>query len=281
MVHYFGSHISGADLINAAIKIKQSGGNFMQIFLTPPGETKAGKQKEEDLITFRKFMDDNGMKVVVHSSYMHNIAQNWDSYSWWITNMQLEIKYAHRIGAIGLVIHFGKQLALSIEECYNNMYTSLIHIHNKTQEYSDVKLLLETSTGQGTETCYKLEDLAYFYRKFSKNVNKDVKNRVKLCVDTCHIFSAGYNLKTKENVRMYLEAFEELIGIRYIYLIHLNDCKVDVGCQKDRHAELGQGFIGMTGLTVLFKYFRKLGIPIILETPNDGYEKEIRMMLHV
>jgi endonuclease IV len=106
------------------------------------------------------------MKVVVHSAYIHNVARNWDEYSWWIINLQSEIKYAHEIGAIGLVLHVGKQLDLSIEEAYNNMYSSLVYIHNKTRDYKDVIIMLETPTGQGSQLCYRIEDFAYFYKKF-------------------------------------------------------------------------------------------------------------------
>ena len=158
------------------------------------------------------------------------------------------------------------------------MYTSLIYIHNKTKKYKDVLILLETSTGQGTELCWRMEDLAYFYKKFSKNENKELKDRIKLCVDTCHIFSAGYNIRTKGDVKRYLEAFEELIGIRYIKLIHLNDCKVSIGAQKDRHDNIDKGYIGFTGLKIFFDYFRNLGIPIVLETPDYGYRKEIKLL---
>ena len=278
MEHYFGAHFESYNLIESAEKIKLAGGNLIQIFLTLPGDQETTERTDQELIKFKKYLDQNKMKVVVHSSYMHNLARDWDTYSWWLKNLELEIEYAHKIGAIGVVIHFGKQLELSIEEAYNNMYTSLVFIHNKTIKYKDVLLLLETSTGQGTELCWRMEDLAYFYKKFSKNENKELKDRVKLCVDTCHIFSAGYNLKTKGDIKRYLEAFEELIGLRYIKLIHLNDCKVSIGSQKDRHENIGKGYIGFTGLKIFFDYFKNLNVPIVLETPDYGYRKEIKLL---
>lgn len=279
MTFYFGSHNKvSKGLLNAAEDVYNAGGNFIQIFLHIPTSSKALDNMIEEFKEFKNYLLQHNMKVVVHSDYIHNLAKNWDAHSWWLKNIELEIKYAHLIGAIGLVIHFGKQLDLSIQEAYNNMYTSLIYIHNKTKEHKDIKIFLETSTGMGSEICYKLEDLSYFYKKISMNPNKELKDRIKLCVDTCHIFAAGYDLKTKMNVKMYLEAFEELIGIRYISLIHLNDCKVDRGCQKDRHEGIGKGFIGYEGLKHFFDYFRKLNIPIILETPGDHYKTEIRML---
>lgn len=281
MKHYFGAHMDGDNLIEATEKIKNAGGNIVQIFLTMRGSVKTEHKTNEELNNYKEYLTKNDMKVVVHSSYMHNISKEWDEYSWWIKNLEIEIKYCHIIGAIGLVLHFGKQLDLSIEEAYNNMYTALLYIHNKTLQYTDIPIFLETSTGQGSETCYRLEEMAHFFRKFSKNENKLIKNRFRLCVDTCHVFAAGYNIQTKKYIKSYLEAFEELIGIRYIALIHLNDSKVNLGEQKDRHDNIGKGYIGLTGLTEFFRYFKKLNVPIILETPDNGYRMEIKLLNNI
>lgn len=278
MEHYFGAHYDSDNLIESAQRIKDAGGNLIQIFLTLPGNTKTEEKSNKELSDFKEYLIKNNMKVVVHSSYIHNIARNWDEYSWWLKNLEIEIRYAHMISAIGIVLHFGKQLDLSIEEAYNNMYTSLLYIHNKTLQYKDVLILLETSTGQGSETCYKLEDLSHFFKKFSRNENKEIKERIKICVDSCHIFAAGYNLKTKKDVKVYLEAFEELVGLKHVKLIHLNDCKVDFGGQRDRHDNIGKGYIGLDGLKYFYEYFKKLNVPIVLETPNNGYKMEIKLL---
>lgn len=285
---YFGSHISINDqhnlnnsnpYISAAKNIQKYGGNFLQLFVT--FKEKTSLISSTMLKKFNEYLLENNMKVVVHSSYTHNIAQNWDEYSTWIINLEMEIKYASQMGAIGVVLHFGKKLSLTNEQAYNNMFTSLLYIHNKTKEYTDVKIFLETPAGQGTEMCSKIHDLAYFYKKFTKTSDQSLKNRIKLCVDSCHVFNAGYNLKDKTNIKLFLETFEELIGINNIGVIHLNDSKSDIGEQIDRHAELGKGFIGINGLNYFFNYFKKLNIPIILETPDDCYKKEIKNMLKI
>jgi len=183
------------------------------------------------------------------------------------------------LGALYVVIHIGKQLELSTSEAYDNMYTALLYIHTKTKHYNNIKILLETSTGQGTEMCFKIDDLAYFYKKFSKNINREFRERIKICFDTCHVFAAGYCLKTDVSVKLFLETFEELIGIRHIYLIHLNDCKVDCGEKRDRHQNIGKGYIGYKGLKFFFDYFRKLKVPMVLETPNRGYLTEIKKLI--
>lgn len=278
MTHYFGAHFDLDNLIDSAKEIKESGGNLIQIFLTVPGTIKAKKRSEKELNEFKEYINNNKMKVVIHSSYTHNIARDFDKYSWWIQNIIQEIKYAFKISAIGIVLHLGKQLDMLTNVAYNNMYTSLIYIINETKDYN-IPIFLETSSGQGSELCYRLEDLAYFYKKFSNNPKKEIRDRVKLCIDSCHIFSAGYDLRKRNNINDYLEAFEELIGLRYIGLIHLNDCKVRLGEQKDRHANIGTGYIGIKGLTYFYNYFKKLNVPIVLETPNYGYRTEIKLLL--
>lgn len=277
---YFGAHNRvSQNILEAIQEIQKAGGNLVQIFLTPPGSKNVAERAEKELENIKKYLHENKLKLVVHSSYIHNLAKDWDQYSWWLRNLEIEIMYAHKIGAFGLVLHFGKKLELSLEEGYNNMYSSLIYVLNKTKEFKDVTIFLETPTGQGSEICYKIEDLAYFYKKFSKNPNKEIRKRVKLCVDTCHIFSAGYNIVTKNEVKLYLETFEELIGIRHIGLIHLNDSRVEVGAQVDRHENIDKGHIGYNGLKAFFEYFRKLKVPVVLETPNDGFVWEIKLML--
>lgn len=281
MPFYFGSHIyidytSAESMIKSARIIKAAGGNLLQIMLHEP--INSNKLDINKLTKFKNYLNKHNMKIVLHSSYTHNIARTWDKYSWWLHNFIAEIKFAYYIGALGIVLHFGKKLDLSIQEAYNNMYTFLVYVNNQTQQYKDVTIFMETSTGQGTEICYKLEDLAHFYKKFSKSENKQLKQRIKLCIDTCHIFAAGYDIKTKTKVKLYLEAFEELIGLRFVGLIHMNDCKVDVGEQTDRHQNIGKGYIGLIGLKEFFNYFKKLKVPIVLETPTEGFKTEIKLL---
>ena len=279
MDFYFGSHITSRNLIKAAKVVREAQGNIVQIFLTNPGQKFADERNQKELLEFKNFLKENNMSVVVHSSYIHNLSKDWDPYSWWLKNLEIEIEFASKIDAIGIVLHFGKSMELTVPQSYNNMYTSLVYVHNKTINHKKVKIILETSTGQGTEICYKIEDLAYFYKKFSNNENKELKERIKLCIDTCHIFAAGYDLRTKKAVKLYLETFEELIGLKNVHLIHLNDCKVDLGCQRDRHQNIGKGFIGLEGLQAFFDFFKKLNVPIILETPGSEFKREIPLLL--
>lgn len=261
---YIGSHISTSyNLLDGAKMIKKKGGNMMQIF-----SEDRRKINKDIIIKFKEFMIKNEMKVVIHASYKVNIASDWTPYSWSILEILDEIKFAHTLNAIGIVLHIGKKKELKKVKAYKNMYTFLLYIIKMTSKYKDVKILLETSSGQGSEMCYRLEDLSYFYKKFSKHHMKKVSTRVKLCVDTCHIFAAGYDIKSKNKVKMYLDAFEEIIGLKQIELIHLNDSKNKLGSKIDRHEDIGKGYIGYIGLIEFSKFFIKRGVPIVLETPS-------------
>lgn len=274
MVHYFGAHNTSKDLIKSAKKIKKYGGNLMQIFLDV-------KNVDMDkLIEFKNYLITNDMKVVVHSSYFNNIGKYWDEYSFWIQNIIMEIELCHVIGAFCLVLHLGKKLDLSVQETYNNMYTSLIYIHNKTKLYEDVVIALETSSGQGSEVCTTLNDLAYFYSKFSNNSDVEIRHRIKLCMDTCHIYQAGFDkLENKKDVKLFLEAWNKKIGINNIVVVHLNNCMYGYGNKRDVHANIFIGKISENAMIHFYKFFRKCDIPIILETPNNGYKTEIELLL--
>ncbi len=256
----FGSHInSNINNLNKEInKIKDYGGNLVQFFINI-----RNNNKDYD------FLKKENIKIVIHASYTINIAQEWNEHSWWLKQFLLEIEMAEYIGAFGIVIHLGKQLKLSSQEGLNNMYTSILYIYDKIKNLN-IKIFFETSTGQGSEMCYNLEDFAYFFNKFLK-INQD---KFRICLDTCHIFQAGYDISTIDNINLYLKDFERLIGLKYIGLIHLNDSKNSLGSKLDRHENLGFGHIGKENLLYISNFFMKSNVPIVLETPDNSKVKQ-------
>lgn len=217
------------------------------------------------------------MNIIIHASYTINIAQEWSEYSWWIEQLIQEINIADKLGAKYIVIHLGKKLDLDDNTAMNNMYSSLLYIHNKTQKLS-IKLLLETSSGQGSEMCTTISSLAILMNKFLNSKNELIKNRFGVCVDTCHIFSAGYPINNKDDTIKYIKEFEEKIKISNIKVLHLNDSKNKVGSNVDRHENINNGYIGINGLEPLIKLCFKLNIPIILETPEDNIKNDLDIL---
>ena len=270
----FGSHIDSNinNIQDEIIMINEYNGNLVQFFVNSKFNTKDYEKIKNDLEKYNT-------KLVIHASYTINIARDWSDHSWWLKQLYLEIELAEYLGAFGIVIHLGKQLKLSTEEGLNNMYTSLLHIYNKTKDFN-IKIFLETSTGQGSEMCYKLEDFAHFFNKFIK-INNITKDKFRICLDTCHIFQAGYDISNKKNINKYMNDFERLIGIKYIGLVHLNDSKNELGSKLDRHESLGDGYIGLDAIKYISKFFFNINVPIILETRQDKIKEELKLLLDI
>jgi deoxyribonuclease-4 len=273
-----GAHLSLSDgLLNCAKKIRKMKGNIIQIFTN---RIKRSEFKKNAITEFMNYVDKYKIKIIIHTSYKINIARKWTPYSWWVLDILNEIEIANKINAIGIVIHIGNQLDLSKKEAYTNMFTCLMYIIKTTKRYNNIKLILETVAGQGTEMCHRLEELSYFYKMFSKHKSVIVKNRIKLCIDTCHIFAAGYDIRNKEKIKVFFRLFNDLIGIKNVALIHLNDSKNKLGSRVDRHAAIGNGEINKNGLIIIYKYFKNK-IPIILETPSITLKKDIKILLNI
>lgn len=267
-MYLYGFHIGETGdnkIIEEKIKdAKQKGANIVQLFVDT-------QKQLSEYIEIKQILEKNKMKAVVHGSYMLNLAKNWDltsdlysSTSVFLEEFIKEIKCADALGAFGIVIHMGKQLELTASHALNNMYFSLVHAHNKTKD-CNTKIIIETSTGQGSEMCYLLEDFAYFYKRL---LHEKFNNRFKICIDSCHIFQAGYSIKN------YLKEFEKQIGLKHVALAHLNDSKNKIGYKVDRHENIGKGYIKKDDLIYFVKIFKNFNCPIILETPDEKYYKK-------
>lgn len=262
-----GIHIDSnpKDLIYNADKAKNMGSNIIQLFV------HINKKYRNHYNLLKDFLVKNNMACVVHISYTINIAKEWNNYSWWINKFIMEIKIAGFIGAIAVIIHIGKDKDYS-SNIIDIMTSTLIYVNNQTNKYKNVKILIETSSGQGNELCYKIDELALLFNKLG-----NIK-RFCLCIDTCHIFASGIDIRTKENVNEFIKLFDNLIGIKNIGLIHLNDSKRELGMKVDRHENIGAGFIGKIGLIYIYKLFMKYNVPVILETPSDNYITDLKIL---
>lgn len=238
------------------------GCNYVQIF--------NGKDMT-DADTMRNIIYHYNMGLVVHAPYITNMA-NMTPGGWLTNYLMTDIQISAESGAFGYVIHIGTNTIGNESKSLSNVYTILRKI---AREAFPINIYLETLSGQGGELCYTLEDLAVFYKKIK--YNRLMKN-IKICIDTCHVFAAGYDIRTIGNIKKFIDKFDKLIGIRNVGLVHLNDSANEIGTHKDRHAPIGRGYIGIIGLKYLFDYFSRLSIPCILEIPESEQAESIKIL---
>jgi len=271
--YYYGSHvgISKHGIIGGIDEIVKYNGNLIQIFVTNPKARKTTKRSDEELATIRHYAKYSKVNIVIHAPYLLNFAHKFSKDSWGIIALIDHLNICSKMGATGVVVHTGKYLHMDKSEAIENMYQNLKYCLDNSLE--STKILLETPCGQGTELGGRLEEFRIIYNKFSE---KD-KKRLRICVDTCHVFVAGYDLSEPDKVKQFIKTFDTLIGWKYVDLIHLNDSKSKLGSNLDRHELLDEGNIKLKGLSAMVKFAYSAGIPLILETPG-GYPVEIQII---
>jgi len=267
----FGSHISG-DFYDDIIIMNKAGGTLIQCFITDPIGKKTIKLSNDDIIKMKKHLKEFKISMIIHAPYILNFARELKDYNvWWIKTILTELNLSSKLGAKGSVIHFGKYLHLDKVVAISNMVESLKYVLINMPK--DVILYLETSCGQGSELGYTIEEFASIYNQFSEIE----KQNLKICIDTCHIFVSGYDIRSSKGFDYYLEKFDKLIGIKYIKLIHLNDSRKELESHVDRHEKIGEGYIGLEGLKYVYKWGSRMGIDIILET-GGSFEKQKELL---
>jgi deoxyribonuclease-4 len=283
MTVLIGSHITGEkSILNSLKKGVEYGGNCSQIFLKSPRSTKfKSKLTEEQMKEIKNYVKKQKLYLVVHASYLLNFCRplktksGEKSIKWAIDSIIEDLNISKSINSSGAVLHVGKSLKLAETEAYANMVDNVVYIINNTTKKI---IFLETPAGRGTEIGKTTEKFAYLYNtiKNDKRLNSKNKNRIKICVDTCHIFSAGYSIDTLNGIIQYFKDFNMLIGIEEIALIHLNDSKYKLGSFKDEHKTLQDGYIfkSLEPLKYLIYISNKYKIPMILETHGE-FERDI------
>ena len=264
----FGYHVGKKQSFLKSIKDafdEDDGTSAYQMFLKSPQRRALSKITDEDKSETKKYVKKHHIKLFIHSGYLFNIGNTPTEYS--IKTGVDDIMNGAAIGAIGVVFHVGKHCKRCSElETMNNMIEYINEVINKTKSVK-TKFLLETAAGAGTEVAVKLDDLKYIY----DHVNK--KSRFGFCIDTCHIFAAGYDIKDKPD--LFINQFDKIIGLKKVKLLHLNDSKGKLDSHLDRHRNMLKGKIGNKGLSTFIKRFYGLKIPIVLETPRDKIEEDI------
>lgn len=256
------------DFTTAPKSAKQAGCTMLQIFLSDPQQTVAKARPESELVIFGTELKSLNLKLVIHGSYTINFCHGFDSSRFRTSTKSLvkELESSAMIGpdSLGVVIHMGKNVnKLPESEAIDNYTLGLKTVIAKTSDLPDELIILETGAGVGTEVGTQMDKLSEIYHK----LNEKEKTRIGFCIDTCHIWSAGYDISTKKGVRNFFALFDKLIGVDKIVCFHLNNSVCDLGSRRDHHADLLTGTINPEGLAEVVRFAHKHKIPIITETP--------------
>lgn len=268
----FGAHMSIAGGVdNAPLRGRETGCDTIQIFTKNNNQWKAKKLSKEEIQRFKKNQKETNISpVVAHTAYLINIASADERiYQKSLDALYIEMERTEALGLPYLVLHPGAHLGKGEKNGLDRIIQSLDFLHKKAKKFK-MKILLETTAGQGTSLGYCFEHFAYILEGV-----KD-KNRLGMCLDTSHVFAAGYNIKTKKGYGETMRIFDSLIGTKKIKAFHVNDSKKPLGSRVDRHEHIGRGFIGKNGFKHLLRDERFSSLPMILETPKDFEGADIK-----
>ena len=266
-----GAHVSIAKGFKKAAQISVDiGANTFQFFSRNPRGGNAKEFNEKDMAAFQKIREENNFgKLLAHAPYTMNLAAaNEDTYEF----AKMVIREDKRMDSIGveyICFHPGSHVGGGVEEGTRKIIEGL---NQAITGDENITVLLETMSGKGTEIGRSFEEIRAIIDGVEHN------ERMGVCMDTCHIFSAGYDIVN--DLDGVLDEFDRVIGLDRLKTIHLNDSMMPFGKNKDRHAGIGEGEIGMKALLEIVNHPKLRDIPFFLETPYDdeGHGREIAML---
>jgi deoxyribonuclease-4 len=265
----FGSHISIKNgLTSALITAKNLGFHSLQLFTKNATRWIAKAPEDKDIVDFKKLIKDKFyFKVVAHASYLINLASfNDDILQKSLDSIQDEINRCSLFNIPFYVIHPGSHMGVGEQ----NGLDQVVKSFNKIKIPENVKILVETTSGQGSNLGSKFEEIAYILS------NVDKKRQFGVCYDTCHTFSAGYDIRDEKSFNNTMQNFDKIVGLKNIEAIHVNDSKFPLGSKKDRHEQIGEGFIGLDAFKYFVNFSAFKNIPFLLETEkSDDYHEDI------
>jgi deoxyribonuclease-4 len=245
----------------------------IQVFLKNSNRWEAKPLTDQDQVLFRQAQSTHQIHpILAHDSYLINLASPNDRiYLKSIKAFIEELKRAAFLGIPYLVLHPGAHTGSGVEAGL----TRVVHALNQAMHAvgPSVTILLENTAGQGSCLGFRFEHLADILERI------DDAERVGICLDTCHLFAAGYDIRTEKDYRSTIREFNRLVGIDSIRAFHVNDSKRDLGSRVDRHCHIGQGYMGLEAFRCLVNDRRFTKIPKILETPKGPDLEEDRMNL--
>ena len=273
---FIGPHVSASGGVeNAPLNAMQVGATAFALFTKNQRQWFSAPLSEKSISAFKDNLEKSGVSadyVLPHDSYLINLGSpDAEGLEKSRNSFLEEMQRCEQLGLKMLNFHPGSHLKqITLEECLTRVADSINIALDKTQ---DVTAVIENTAGQGSNVGFSFQHLAYIIDKVED------KSRVGVCLDTCHTYSAGYDLKTENGYKAAFEEFEATVGFRYLRAIHLNDTKKDLGSRVDRHDSIGKGLLGMEFFERFMNDPRFDNIPLILETPDETlWAEEIKLL---
>ncbi len=241
---------------------REIGCTAVQVFTSSPQQWKAKPMADEAVERFQQAQAATGIDCVVsHDSYLVNLcATNDEIRAKSIEGLKAEVERCARLGIRWVVSHMGSHLGAGEEAGLQAVAEGARRVFEETSD--SVTLLMETTAGQGSALNYRFEHLATLIESLQGHP------RLGVCLDTCHLFAAGYDLRDRESYEATFSELERWVGLDRVKAIHANDSKKGLGSRVDRHAHIGEGEIGIEAFRLLVNDPRWIEVPILLETPD-------------
>ena len=268
---FIGAHVSTQGGVSKAFENAENiGARAFALFTKNQRRWDSKPLEEGEIKKFKELMEKSGISpeyILPHNSYLHNLGNGDNEKREKSLNAFIdEMERCKQLGLKYLNMHPGSHLnEILQEECIRLIANSINEAHKKV---SDIVVVLETTAGQGSNIGRKFEEIAEII-----NLIED-KDRIGVCIDTCHTLAAGYELKDEEGYEKTMNDFEKIIGFKYLKGVHLNDSKFDTGSKKDRHDSIGKGVLGEEFFIRFMNDKRFDNIPIILETIDETIWKQ-------
>lgn len=264
---YIGPHVSTEGGVqNAPLNAALLGATGFGMFTKNQRQWTALAYTTETIAAFKKNCSENSYaarQILPHDTYLINLGSpDPAAFARSYAAFTDELRRCAALGLTMLNIHPGSHLKLlSEEQCLLQIAGAINRAHRETE---GVCVVLETTAGQGSNVGYRFEHLAFVI----KNVRD--KSRVGVCLDTCHIFGAGYDIRTEKTYEATMREFDRVIGFSFLRAAHVNDAKVELGSRVDRHQSIGKGTLGLTTFRLLMADERFEEIPLVLETIDES-----------
>lgn len=269
-----GAHISIAGGLHMAlIAGKEIGATTIQIFTANQRSWVSKAVSEKEVSLFRQTMKETGLShIMSHGSYLINLGSpRQDVREKSIVAFRKEIERCLSLGITYLNFHPGAALDSPVKESLEKVIEAIVSMKDLFSKQTHLTLLIENMAGQGSVLGSTFEQLAYLIERTKGSVP------IGICLDTCHAFAAGYEMRSRDGLKATLEHFDRTIGLHYLKAMHINDSVYELGSHKDRHACLGEGLIRKGGFSAIMEQPSLASIPKYLETPGgpEVWKEEI------